>query len=84
MNENQVEGRVNKVAGRIQDAAGALTGDAEQQAKGKARAAGGDVQAKGGDLVSGLREWAASSPLSAIAWSAGAAFILGRLTANRD
>jgi uncharacterized protein YjbJ (UPF0337 family) len=84
MNENQVEGTVNKVAGRIQDAAGALTGDADQQVKGKARAASGDVQAKAGDVIERVREWAADRPLNAVLISAAVAFVLGRLTANRD
>ena len=84
MNENQVEGAVNKVAGRIQDAAGALIGDADQQVKGKARAAAGDAQAKAGDVVERLREWAADRPLGAVMITAGVAFVLGRLTANRD
>lgn len=84
MNEQQVEGTVNKVAGRIQDAAGALTGDADQQAKGKARAAAGDVEAKAGDVIERVRDWAADRPLSAVVITAGVAFLLGRLTANRD
>lgn len=84
MNEHQVEGTVNKVAGRIQDAAGALTGDTITQIKGKATAAAGEVQAKAGDAAQGVREWTAQSPLTAIGIAAGLAFVLGRLTANRD
>lgn len=84
MNEDQVQGTVNKVAGRVQDAAGALTGDADQQAKGKARAVAGEVQAQAGDFVENIRDWAADRPLSAVAITAGVAFVLGRLTANRD
>lgn len=84
MNENQVDGTVNKVAGRIQDAAGALIGDVEQQARGKARAAAGEVQAETGDVVERLRCWAADRPLSAVVITAGVAFALGRLTADRD
>lgn len=84
MNEDQVEGTANKVAGRIQDAAGALTGDADQQVQGKARAAAGDVQAKAGDVVERVRDWAADQPLSAVLITASVAFVLGRLTANRD
>lgn len=84
MNENQVEGRVNKAAGHIQDAAGALPGGADHQAKGKARAAAGDVQAIPSDDVDRLREWAATRPLSAVVIGASVAFLLGRLTADRD
>lgn len=84
MNEDQVEGTANKVAGRIQDAAGAFIGDPDLQLEGKARAAAGDVQAKAGDAVERLRDWTADRPLSAVLITASVAFVLGRLTANRD
>lgn len=84
MNENQVEGTANKVVGRIQDAAGALTGEADQQVKGKARAAAGVVQANAGDVIERVHAWAADRPLSAVMITAGVAFVVGRLTANRD
>ena len=84
MNENQVEGTVNKVAGRIQDAAGALAGNANQQIKGKARAAAGEVQMEAGNVVDRVLEWASDRPLNAVLITAGVAFFLGRLTANRD
>jgi uncharacterized protein YjbJ (UPF0337 family) len=83
-NEHQVEGTVNKVAGRVQDAACALTGDADQQTKGKARVAANDMAAMAGGFIERLRDWAADQPLCAVVITAGAAFLLGRLTANRD
>jgi uncharacterized protein YjbJ (UPF0337 family) len=79
-----VEGTANKIAGRIQDAAGALTGDAEQQVKGKLRAAAGDAQATASDALEQVREWIAERPITVALITAGVAYMLGKLSANRD
>lgn len=84
MNEHQVNGTIDNVAGRIQDAAGALKGDASLQAKGKARATSGDLEAKAGDVIETVRAWASENPLNKVLLAAGVAFVLGRITANRD
>jgi uncharacterized protein YjbJ (UPF0337 family) len=79
MDENEIEGAARNIGGKIQDAAGGLTGDAKLQANGKWNQAAGKAQQTFGEAADEVREYAKTSPLTALALVGTVAFALGFL-----
>jgi uncharacterized protein YjbJ (UPF0337 family) len=84
IDENEIKGAARDIGGKIQDAVGGLTSDASIQAKGKWNQAAGKAQRTFGEAADELRENVTGSPLSALAMTAGAFFVLGYLARGRD